>query len=92
MLENLSDEQEELILAGLQAVSKHVSEKEGEMAHREFMEKLAQDENLLKRFSEMLEKYKNKNGGQQQHMGAMNRSGGVGGHMGGSGANYPHIF
>ena len=54
------------------------------------MEKLAQDENLLKRFTEMLEKYKNKNGG--QHMGAMNRNGGVGGHMGGGGSNYPHIF
>ena len=58
------------------------------MAHRQFMEKLAQDENMLKRFSEMLEKYKNKNNG---HIG-MNRNGGVGGHMGGSGPNFPHIY
>lgn len=93
MLENLSDEQEELILAGVQAVAKNIQEKEGEIAYRQFMEKLSSDENMLKRFSEMLDKYRNKN-----HMGSLQRGGGHGGgqhnnsNMQGGGPNYPHIY
>ena len=63
MLDNLSDEQEEMILAGIRDVYKHIGEKEGDQAQRQLIEKLAQDENMLKRLTEMLDKYRGREGG-----------------------------
>lgn len=41
MLDNLSEEQESMMLACLKEVHKNVAEKEGDQAHRAFIEKLA---------------------------------------------------
>ena len=63
MLDNLSEEQEEMLLACIKETSKHTMEKEGDHAHRQLVERLASDENMLKRLSEMLERYRNRTGG-----------------------------
>jgi len=34
MIENLSEEQEQLLLAAIRDVSKNIADKEGELAHR----------------------------------------------------------
>lgn len=64
MLDNLSDEQEELLLASLKASYTHVCSQEGgDRARTAFVEALANDENTLKRLSEILQKYKSRAAG-----------------------------
>lgn len=87
MLDNLSEEQEEMLLACLKEVFRFTQEKEGDASQQAFIEKLAQDENMLKRLTEMVEKYRNRGNG-----GGMHRQAHLGGGGGGSGANYPHIY
>ena len=84
MLDNLSDEQEELMLACLKETYKNVTEKEGSEAQRAFLEKFAQDENMVKRLTEMLDKYRNRGG-----MGGPNV-----GYRGGGGnfSHGPHVY
>lgn len=95
MLDNMSNEQEELLLGCLKEVSKYVAEKEGEQAHRALVEKLAADEHMLKRLTELLDKYRSRTGGAP-----LGHRGGGGGHIGASGhigvgdgaSNYPHRY
>ena len=74
MLENLSDEQEEMILACLKDVVKYSQHEKGELSFHKLVEKLAQDENMLKRLTEMLQKVRNRGG----MNGMMGGPGGIG--------------
>ena len=69
MMENLSDEQEKMLLTGIRDAYKHAVEKGGPEEQRNLINSLAADEVMLNTLTQMLQKVRNK------------QSGGIGGRM-----------